>query len=209
MVERRQFGVQRRLVFAQFDRTVEEHLRRHCEELGRVGARVLPQHRRALGADRVVRGRADLHPAPSSVLVAERRCAVGDSVEHVELVRELVVHHVLAGSGEAGTASCGVPREDHRALVVGLTGEQLRPGRSQPAPGGMVAVQAHRGGVHDHGGELRVLVDVEPQQQHRRLGGDQHLDRVVEHEPVGRLPPRPADEPGDEQLHPVEFVGGE
>ena len=76
--------------------SVEEHLGGDGEELGRIRAGVRPQHRRTLGAHRVVGRGAHLDPAGPSGLVVERRRAVGDTVEHVEPMGELVVHHVLA-----------------------------------------------------------------------------------------------------------------
>ncbi len=63
--------------------------------------------------------------------------------------------------------------------------------------------------MHDDGGELRIVVDVEAEQEHRGLSGDEHLDAIGQLEAVGCLPTGLMDELRDEQLHPFELLGRE
>ena len=199
-IERQEFCVQRRFVFADLEWAVEEHLGGHGEELSRVRPRVWAQHGRTLGAHRVVGPRADLDPADPGRLVAERRRTVGDAVQHVELMGELVVHHVLAAGRETSSPPCCCPRQHDRTPIVGLAGEGLRARAPQPTADGVVAVEAHCRRMHDHGAHLRVVVDLEAEEQHRRLGRDQHADVVGQVESVGGFPPCPMNERSDQCL---------
>jgi hypothetical protein len=90
---------------------------------------------------------------------------------------------------------------------VGLAGERLGARGSQTTACGVLAVQTHGRRMHDHRRELRVLVDLQAEQQHRRLCRDQHLEVFGQLEPVRRLPSRRVEECGDERLHAIEFVG--
>ena len=202
-VERPQFRVQRWFVLAHLERPIEEHLGGHGEELGGVRPGVRAQHGRPVGAHRVVGLRAHLDPPGPRRLVGQRRRAVGDAVEHVELMGELVVDDVLAAGREASSPPCCRPGQHDRTAIVGLAGERLGARSPQPASDGVLAVEPHRRGVHDHRADLRVVVDLEAEEQHRCLRRDQHPDVVGQVESSGSFPPCAMEERGHERLHPA------
>ena len=70
------------------------------------------------GPQRVVRLGAHLDPPLEIGAIAQGRGAVEGVVEHVELVRELVVHEVVAASGMTRRVVGLVPREQHRTAVI-------------------------------------------------------------------------------------------
>jgi hypothetical protein len=60
------------------------------------------------------------YPFGQLVAVGEERGTVGSSVEHVELVGELVVYHVVSLLGVARTVEDGVPHKNQQTLGKGL-----------------------------------------------------------------------------------------
>ena len=111
-------------------RTIEELFGCHCEEFGLVFRAVgveecfvallgeAAQPQKFVGAHG--------HPFGQLAAIGEERGTVGSSVEHVELVGELVVYHVVSLLGVARTVEDGVPHENHRPLGEGLTKEWVR-----------------------------------------------------------------------------------
>ena len=86
---------------AQFERAAEEHLGGDGEELSGVDPGVVPEHRRPVSSTNRAVGRgADSDPAAERLGVIERRRSVDHTVEHVELMRELVEHDVVAALRE-------------------------------------------------------------------------------------------------------------
>ncbi len=81
------------------------------------------------------------------------------------------------------------------------------PTRRTATAGRVLAVQANRRRMHDDRGELRVAVDLQSEQEHRCLCGDEHLDVVGQVETVGSLPPGAVEEVGHQQLHAFELAG--
>ena len=61
--------------------------------------------------------------------------------------------------------------------------------------------------MHDHRRQQRELVELQPEQEHRRLRADQHPDLLGQLEAVGGLPRGVVEERGHEHPHPLEFVG--
>ena len=115
------------LLVPERDRLVEEGLGGHGEELAGVGAAVAPEQTALPPPHRPVLGGADLDPPVEGGLVGQRRGAVDDAVEHVQLVGELVEHDVVAPLGVTGVPVHGVPGDDHRpAAVVGLADDRER-----------------------------------------------------------------------------------
>ncbi len=117
-----------------------------------------------------------------------------------------MVHDVLASLREPRAAARGRPRQEHRPAVVRLSGEHLRPGRVKAATGHPVATLHHGRRMHDHRRHQGKGIELQTEQEHRRLGGDQHLDLLGEGESVGGLPSGVADEMRHEHPHPFEFV---
>ncbi len=116
-VERRHRLEQLGVALGEGSRPLEEHLRRHGEELGGVRSRVAPEHRlpaldeRRLAADE---RRPRLHRAG----VEQRRDAVGVEVVVVEEVGELVEDDVRALLRALPAPAHGGGGEDHRPLRV-------------------------------------------------------------------------------------------
>ena len=65
-------------------------------------------------------------------------------------------------------------------------------------------VQHDRRRVHDHTGELRELVEVQPDEQPARVRGDHDPHRVGDVEASGRFEADVADEPVGEHHEPVD-----
>ena len=99
---------------------VEERFGGDGEELSDVGRCVAAQHR-LTGLDALERRLADRCPTLRRGVAPEWGRPVGDTVEHVESVCELVVHDVLAVSGSSGTTRDSGPGEYDRALRGGLS----------------------------------------------------------------------------------------
>ena len=80
------------------DRTQEERLRRHGEELELIRRPVRIQQRLLAGIDgrakRLELARAHLDPAPVLAAVRDGRHAVDRAIQHVQLVGELVIDDV-------------------------------------------------------------------------------------------------------------------
>ena len=74
-----------------------------------------------------------------------------------------------------------------------------------PPPARPIAAQPHVCRMDDDRGDIVVAVEVEAEQQHRSLGGDQHLDLFGQLESVGCLPVDRGHEARDEHLHAIEF----
>jgi hypothetical protein len=141
-----------------------------------------------------------------SVGVIEWRGAINGAIKHVESVCELVVHDVLAAIWKLGAAARCCPRKEHRTLVVGLPRDVAGRGGEGACAGGMRAAEPDVRRMHDHRADVVPLVDVEAQQQHGCLGGDQYLDLLGEFEPVCSFPPHRVDKPGDQHFHSSELV---
>ena len=97
------------------------------------------------------------------------------------------------------------PRQHDGTAIVRLAGQRLRSRRPKPRSNSVIAVEPHRGRVHDHGRELRIFVDVQAEQQHRSLCGDQHPMVVGQLEAVGGFPSGVVEEGGDQRFHSCEF----
>jgi len=102
-----------------WQRTVEEALGGHGEELAFVGRAVLVQERGPVvlgGVDQfLVLGGHDFLPAAPLRVVLQGRRAVDDAVEHVELMGELVEDQVLAVARMLAVLQHFPPRQDHRS----------------------------------------------------------------------------------------------
>ena len=175
--------------------TVEELLGCHGEELGLV--------RRAVGVEEgfvALIGEAAQpqefagahgHPFGELVAVGEERGAVGSSVEHVELVGELVVNHVMTLLGVARAVEDGVPHEDHRTLGEGLTqdgdGGRYRAVHALEDTGVMLG-RHYGGGVDEDRLHVAIVVMGESQLQQTRLGRDGDADLVGEVEAATPFP---------------------
>jgi hypothetical protein len=162
-------------------RREEVALGRHREELGRVGRGVVAEHRRHPGGDRLLVagvGRA-AHRGPARGLVTGRqgRRAVDLPGRHVELVGELVEHHVAASAG-ATTGDDRVPRQHHRSAQHRLA-DHRRPVLDrrarlfeQPERPRRLA-QGRR--VDQHRADIGVEVGLgPPEDQQAGLGRDRH-----------------------------------
>ena len=166
--------------------TVEELLCCHGEELGFI--------RRAVGVEegfvallgeaaqpQEFRGAHD-HPFGELVAVGEERGAVGSSIEHVELVGELVVNHVMTLLGVARPMEDRVPNKDHRALGESLAQDGDVVSLYQAAHAleytGVAFGRHYGGGVDEDRLHVAIVVVGESQLQQARLGCDSYTDLV-------------------------------
>ena len=174
---------------------VKELLGCHGEELGLV--------RRAVGVEEgfvSLLGKAAQsqefigthgYPFGELVAVSEERGAVGSSVEHVELVGELVVNHVMTLLGVARPVENGVPNEDHWPLGEGLPqyGDGGRYRALYVLEYTEVMFGRHYGGwVDEDRLNVAIVVMGESKLQQTRLGRDSDADLVGEFEATTPLP---------------------
>ena len=131
------------------------------------------------------------HPFGQLVAVGEERGAVGSSVEHVELVGELVVYHVMSLLGVARTVEDGVPHEYHRTLSEGLTQEWDR-SRDRAVHTleytGVVLRRHYRRWVYEDRFNVAIVVMGESQLKQTRLCRNGDADLVGEVEAATPLP---------------------
>jgi hypothetical protein len=188
-------AVEVRRVFLQCKGTVEELLGCHGEELGLI--------LRAVGVEEGFMTllceaaqpqefvRAYGHPFSHLVTVGQRRGAVGSSVEHVELVSELVVYNVMSLLWVARPMKHSVPHEDHRTLAEGLAqdgdGDRQRAVHlleyTGPMPG-----RHYRGGVNEDRLHVAIVIMGESKLQQTCLGGYSDPDLVGQLEAAAPLP---------------------
>src|SRR5665213_838614 len=97
---------------------IEEVLGNYREEFPRIRAAICVQKSalslRGAAAQLVVLACANLDPALVLPVIGQGRRPIDASVEHVELVGELVIHNVVASLGMDGTAQYGVPDQHNR-----------------------------------------------------------------------------------------------
>ncbi len=124
------------------------------------------------------------------------------AVEHVEPVRELVEHHVVAAAGVAGLVLHGVPDDGHGSVQLGLTEDRHGAVGHDAGDLGVLAGQHHRRRVHEHGVDPTERVIGQAQDEHAGLGRDHHLDLVGDLEAVRGLPVHVRDELECQRLEP-------
>lgn len=191
-VERGERAVEAAGTGPQIQRAGEEHLGGHGEVLSRVRSGVRPQHALAPSPD-TIEGTPH-HPIELATQfpIGDRRQAVGETVELVDLVGELVQDDVAPTGRPTQVGPHLRPREHQRAAAVtGLAGERPSAGLDQPARARRPAIgDPESAGMHDdrrHLGEGVVSVGETGGEQ----GGQVHdrgAHRVVEFEALGRLP---------------------
>ena len=107
----------------------------------------------------------------------QRRAAVGGAVLHVDLVDELVNHHVVAMFGRTARGGHVLPTQRDRAAVHGFAQQRFLVGMHHAGWVGADAPGQHRARMHDDAGE--IVIPVQPQVQHRQASlcgdGDGHF----------------------------------
>jgi len=206
-IERVQGFVQRGMLRAQLVGLVEEVLGDDGEELSFIDARVLIDER----ALTTVGARAQLeelsleHFVPTLPFFGrdERWSAIGMTIEHVELVRELVVDEVVSITRSLAIAQHAIPRQHYGALEVCLAQERARPLSDQRAGPDEHTVASSR--PHDRAwidqDRLDVLVQAMRQLEHEQacLRGDRDLHLLGELKAAAAFPMLL----GDEHLHEI------
>lgn len=131
------------------------------------------------------------HPFGELAAVGEERGAIGSSVEHVKLVSELMVNHVMPLLGVARPVKDGIPHEDHWTLNEGLAqdgdGGRYRAVHALEYTGLMLG-RHYGGGIDEDRLHVAIVVMGEPQLQQTRLGRDGDADLVGEVEATTPLP---------------------
>src|SRR5262245_21637840 len=168
LVEQRELSVQLRPVACEHRRLGEEGLAHHREELGRVLGRVRVDEGRLAGVDLGAEALVGFFErlAPLRRVHALARVGVGlvAAAVHVDLVRELVDHDVVASLGHADV----LPREDHRASRPRLAGELFLEGMDDAVLVDFLLLHAEFSGVDDDPDP--ALVDVEAQVEDGQAG---------------------------------------
>ena len=127
----------------------------------------------------------------TSSRLAQGRRSVRAAVEHVELVSELVVDHVVAALGVAPRALHRVPDQDHGTPELGLAddGKRHSDGLEWDLEGSRTSLRNdHRGWVDED--RLYVAVELmgDPQDQQTGLGRDRDSHFVGQRESATALP---------------------
>jgi hypothetical protein len=173
------------------------HVARHGEKrfagdrkefVGRFGA-VGVEHRVRVALDRVAKapvlGVQNRGPVFACPPIRQRRDAVGDAVAHVQDVRELMDHDVVAPVGRLAAAVHVVPRQHERPAFHRLAAQLFLELMHDADLVDDFALRDDRIGVHDDALETAVPVEAEAQHGQAGLCRDRHRHLVVDGEAVG------------------------
>src|SRR5438552_991129 len=120
------------------------------------------------------------HPLLARRPVGQRRHAIGDAVAHVEHMRELVDHDVVAPLGGLAGGLDIAPRQHHRAAFHRLAGQRLVVVVNDARFVHHLAPRDDLVAVHHDADEAIVAIEPEPQHRQAGLRRDRHRDLVAD-----------------------------
>ena len=174
---------------------IEELLGSNCEELSFVGGPVGVEKGflSRLGSvfEAKVFARASTDPVAVFDSVSQRRGAVGGAVKHVKFVGEFVIDNVMALFRVAAAMQDGVPDEDDRPLLEGLSDDGVGAFDRSKRDFKMTEFALGRDDgrrVDDYGKDVSVVVVRETQKEEAGLGGNRDADFVGEFEAAAAFP---------------------
>ncbi len=168
-------------------RLLEEDLGDHGEELGRAGCAVVTDERRLAVARLLLQPVVLLaqHLRPRFVLFAprEQRCTVRMAALLVELVRELVDHHIAPVVVDGGAILRVLPGQHHLPLRPGLARQDLPLFLQNACAVRAHAVNDERARVDEDLPQVRKVVGPAVHDQQAGLGRDRDPHLVGDDEP--------------------------
>lgn len=134
-----------------------------------------------------VLGLGDPIPGVLPLAARKRRDAIDLAVESVEVMGELVQHHVAAVRLVAAGLKNVLPRE-HDRTVIPRFADHTRTSRTVPVLPELRRVNVDAGIENDRLHPIEVIRFVEPQDHHGRLARDGHLHFVADREVASAAP---------------------
>ena len=135
--------------------------------------------------------RAGTDPVAVFGAVCQRGGAVGGAVKHVQFVGKFMIDNVMALFRVAAAVQDGVPDEDDRPLLEGLSDDGVGAfdrGERDFKVTEFALGRDDGGGVDENGKDVSVVVMRETQKEEARLGGNRDADFVGEFEAAAAFP---------------------